>query len=169
MSFWRLYYHLTWSTKNREPMILPEIEERLFAYIVRKAGELGVYVYAINGWFDHIHLVAAVPPKLALADFVKNIKGSSSHDLNQEAGLDYEFAWQRGYGVLSLGEKQKPVAVQYVLDQKRHHQSQTANPWLERCSEVDGGPEDAGFKVKEVPDIVREEGGAYGILGEPPF
>ena len=49
MSFWRLYYHLVWSTKNREPLIQPKVEPRLFAYIVRKAAELECYVYAING------------------------------------------------------------------------------------------------------------------------
>ena len=26
MAFWRLYYHVVWATKNREPLITPEIE-----------------------------------------------------------------------------------------------------------------------------------------------
>jgi REP element-mobilizing transposase RayT len=136
-------------------MILPEIEERLYAYIVKKAGELGAYVYAINGSLDHIHLIVTVPPKLALADFVKNIKGSSSHDLNQNAGLGYEFAWQRGYGVLSLGEKQRQSAMEYVNNQKRHHQSQTTNPWLEHTSDEDESSKDlasilGNLKIQEV-------------------
>ena len=169
MSFWRLYYHLTWSTKNREPMISPAIEPRLFAYIVRKAAELGGYVYAINGWVDHIHLVVAVPPKVALADFVKNIKGSSSHDLNQEAGLDYEFTGQRGYGVLSIGEKQRPIAIQYVRDQKQHHEDKTVHPWLERCSDIDEGPDDPGIQEKSVPLVIRETGPFYELTGDVPF
>ena len=40
MAFWRLYYHLVWATKNREPLIKPEIEKRLYAYLVHKAAEL---------------------------------------------------------------------------------------------------------------------------------
>jgi REP element-mobilizing transposase RayT len=164
-----LYYHLTWSTKEREPLITPEIEPRLFAYIVRKAAELGVYVYAINGWNDHIHLVVAVPPKLALADVVKNLKGASSHDLNHEAGLGYEFAWQRGYGALSLGEKQRPVAEAYVRNQNVHHQQKTVHTWLERCTELDEGPTDGGIKVISVPAVLRERGDSYDVLGEPPF
>ena len=93
MSFWRLYYHLVWATKNREHLIQPEIEDRLHAYLVRKAAELDVYVYAINGWYDHAHVVAAIPPKHAVADVVKRLKGASSHYLNHEGGLDYQFAW----------------------------------------------------------------------------
>jgi putative transposase len=114
MSFWRLYYHLGWATKDREPMIQAEIEDRLYAYLVRKAAELGVYAYAINGCPDHVHLIVAIPPKHAVADVVKGLKGPSSHYLNQSAGLAYEFAWQRGYGALSLGEGQRPKAVAYV-------------------------------------------------------
>jgi putative transposase len=32
MSFWRLYYHLVWATKNREHLSQPETENRLYAY-----------------------------------------------------------------------------------------------------------------------------------------
>jgi putative transposase len=39
MPFWRLYYHLVWATKNREPLIVPQIEPRLYAYLVHKAAE----------------------------------------------------------------------------------------------------------------------------------
>jgi len=98
MAFWRLYYHLVWATQNREPLIKPEIEKRLYAYIVHKASELECFVYAINGWYDHLHLIIAIPPKYAVADVVKRLKGASSHDLNHGVGLDYEFVWQRGYG-----------------------------------------------------------------------
>jgi putative transposase len=95
MAFWRLYYHLVWTTKNREPLIQAAIEKRLYGYIVNKAAELEVYIYAINGWYDHIHLVVAIPPKHAVSEVVKRLKGASSHDLNHSYDLDRQFAWQR--------------------------------------------------------------------------
>jgi len=169
MAFWRLYYHLVWATKNREHFIQPAIEDRLYAYTVRKAAELGVYVYAINGWYDHVHLVVAIPPKHAVADVVKHLKGASSHDLNHSVSLDYQFAWQRGYGAFSLGERQRPAAEAYVLNQKQHHQQQTTNAWLERDAEFDEGPDDAGITVDAVPSVLREQTVAYSAWGEPPF
>ena len=169
MSFWRLYYHLVWSTKNREPLITPEIEKRLYAYIVHKAAELECYVYAINGWHDHVHLIIAIPPKQAVADVVKHLKGASSHDLNHAGGLAYEFAWQRGYGALSLGERQRPQAETYVNDQKAHHTQQTPIAWLERDNDVDEGPPDTGVALTPVPGIVREAQADYGVDGESPF
>jgi len=169
MAFWRLYYHLVWATRNREHLIQPEIEDRLYAYIVNKAAELGVYVYAINGWYDHIHLVVSIPPKHAVADVVKRLKGSSSHDLNHAGGLDYEFAWQRGYGALTVGERHRPIAEEYVENQKRHHEQQTTNGWLEYYTQYDEGPDETGITPGPVPAIIREEQETYDAWGEPPF
>jgi len=168
MPFWRTYYHLVWTTKNREPLITAEIEPRLYAYMVNKAAELGVFIYEINGWTDHVHLIAAIPPHVSVSEAVKNIKGASSHDLNQQR-LDFHFAWQRGYGVLTLGQRQRPEAEAYVRSQKDHHRQQTAVPWLERYAEVDEGPADAVFaKGRPVPAI-HEEAAGYDVFGEPAF
>ena len=169
MSFWRLYYHLVWATKNREHLIQPETENRLYAYIARKAAESDVYVYAINGWYDHVHLLVAIPPKHAVADVVKRVKGSSSHYLNHAGRLAYEFAWQRGYGALTLGERQRAKAEAYVGDQMQHHEHQTANAWLERYAEFDEGPVDAAITLDGVPSSLRDESLIYDAWGEPPF
>ena len=167
MPFWRSYYHIVWATKNREALIQPELEPRLFAYIVRKAAELDAYIYALNGWFDHVHLVTSIPPKIAVSHFVKDIKGSSSHDLNLQ-GLEYKFAWQRGYGVLTLGQTQLVKAIAYVNEQKQHHRGETAIPWLEHCSEINEGPEDHGLTRSHVPAL-KEEAPVDNILGDPAF
>lgn len=169
MPFWRLYYHLVWATKCREHFISPDIAERLYSYLVNKAAELGVYVYAINGWPDHVHLVVSIPPKYAVAYVVKRLKGASAHDLNHAGGIDFYFAWQRGYGALSLGERQKPIAVAYVENQKQHHAQQTTNAWLERYTEFDEGPDDVGLAVGAVPAILSERAGDYNVLGALPF
>lgn len=168
MSFWRTYYHLVWATHNRAPVIRAEIEPRLFAYMIRKAAQLETYVYAINGYFDHVHLLAAIPPKIAVSDVVKLIKGTSSHDMGAQG---IEFAWQRGYGVLTVGEKQRPIAQAYIENQKRHHEEHTTVAWLERlerCDEEDDAPKDQGIMARHV-SAIREKRVAYDTLGESPF
>ena len=169
MSFWRTYYHIVWSIKNREALITPEIEPRLYAYVVNKAAELGVYVYALNGWTDHMHIVAAVPPKEAVAHVVKTLKGASSHDLNQQGVLDTLFAWQRGYGVLSLGSRQLGDAIEYVRRQKEHHRDNTTLAWLERDADDDEGPEDTLALAKHPVPGIREDRVIYNVFGQPPF
>ncbi len=139
MSFWRTYYHLVWATHNRQPLIDAEVERRLFPYLEKKAAEFQASIYAVNGTEDHIHLVITIPPRYAVAEVVKSLKGASSHFLNH-SGVPIEFGWQRGYGVFSLGERQRPAAEAYVRDQKEHHRRGTANIWLERTDEIDDGP-----------------------------
>ena len=122
MSLWRLYYHLVWATKYRLPLIQPEWEADLYGYMIGKADYLGCIVHAINGTEDHVHLVASIPPTIAIADFAKQIKGSSSHYRNQAIATSGErFQWQVGYGVFSLGSQQLDRAVAYVKNQKQHH------------------------------------------------
>jgi REP element-mobilizing transposase RayT len=43
-----------------------------------------MHVYAINGWYDHVHLVTTIPPQLAVAHAVKPAKGVSSHHARGE-------------------------------------------------------------------------------------
>ena len=168
MPFWRLYYHLVWATKDREPLITAGIEDNLYAYLVHKAAEMDVYVYAVNGWYDHVHLVVAIPPKHSVAEVVKRLKGASSHHLHV-TNLAPSLEWERGYGALSLGEKQRPVAEAYVLNQKTHHAQQTPIAWLERLAEMDEGPTDTGMTVGALPVGVREREPDYDAYGKSPF
>ena len=141
MALWRLYYPLVWATKERQPLIVPDIESKLYGYLIGKADALGCIVHAIDGIEDHIHLVVSIPPTLAIADFVGQLKGSSAHYLNH--GLPdsaIKFSWQRGYGVFSLGGKQLAQAVSYVSNQKAHHLQGTIISSLERDSDQDDAP-----------------------------
>jgi putative transposase len=130
--YWRTHYHLIWATKDRLPLITPDRETLLYPYIHGKADALGGIVQAIGGIADHIHLVVSIPPTIAVTDFIKHIKGSSSHHLNQHPMPNSPtFAWQRGYGVITLGSKQCDRAIAYVHNQKHHHQTHTTIAPLE--------------------------------------
>ena len=132
MNLWRLYYHLVWGTKERQPLISSAKEAKLYPYIIGKADNLGCITHAIGGIEDHIHLVVSIPPHLSISDFVKQIKGSSSHYLNQIFKNSSKFIWQEGYGVFSLGFKQLDKAIAYTKNQKQHHQQGTVNAYLEQ-------------------------------------
>ena len=139
MALWRLYYHIVWATKERQPLIAPERESKLYQYIIGKANTFECIVYAIGGTENHIHLVTSIPPSLSIADFVQNIKGSSAYHFNHNWQGDRSFGWQRGYGVFSLGNKQLTIATNYVKNQKAHHAKGTIIASLEQES-VDNDP-----------------------------
>ena len=127
MSFWRLYYHIVWATKNRWALIDGDIEPDLYRYILKKTNDIECIPHAIGGIENHIHMVVSVPPKISISEFVRTIKGGSSHLANQRK----KFGWQRGFGVLSLGAKQLDTAVEYVKNQKDRHKRNDLISWLE--------------------------------------
>jgi REP element-mobilizing transposase RayT len=138
MPYWRLFYHIVWATEGRLALLTPQIEATLYPVLVSKSNAQGGRVYAVNGMPDHVHIVAAVPPALALADFVKKLKGSSSRIVRTE--FQVEFAWQTGYGVFSVSERLLEQAVTYVQQQKEHHRNGTTISRLEYCAPEDEGP-----------------------------
>jgi putative transposase len=135
MTLWRTYYHFVWATRDRLALITPDRESILYEYIGQKSQFLEVQLHAIGGMPDHIHLIVSIPPKIAIAEFVKRIKGGSSHYLN-ELNLTKNFAWQREYGVFSLGSQQLDRATGYVNSQKQRHEDRRLIKMLEVTSEL---------------------------------
>ncbi|NJL20166.1 MAG: IS200/IS605 family transposase [Leptolyngbyaceae cyanobacterium SM1_3_5] len=137
MAFWRTYYHLVWATTSRQPLITLDRESILYDYIIGKADAIGCIIHAIGGVSDHIHLIASIPPKLSVAEFVKTMKGSSSYHLNHRSTCSLKFGWQQGYGVFTLGSKQLEQAIDYVANQKVHHRQGTVHSAMECVGEED--------------------------------
>lgn len=131
MPYWDLYYHFTWGTRLRQPMILDDFSIALYKALYSKAFELGGIVHAIGGVEDHIHLAVSVPPKISLSDFVGQLKGNSSHFVNHVIKPNDPFNWQNEYGVVSFGRKNLPMIVSYVNNQKQHHREKTIIDRLE--------------------------------------
>ncbi len=170
MAFWQCYYHLVWATKDRTHLITSALEPMLFGYLINRAAEHEVLVHAVNGWTDHIHVVAGLPPKHAVADIVKSLKGASSHYLNHQRDLklDADFAWQQGYGVVTFSARNLDQAVEYVRRQKEHHRRQTTHAWLERDSDLDEGPQVSPSDLNSTRSV-KVATPVYSLSGHPPF
>ncbi|MBN1310461.1 MAG: IS200/IS605 family transposase [Anaerolineae bacterium] len=138
MAYWRLYCHIVWAVKGRASLIKPEMEDAVYRIIGHKCSDQGGFAYAVNGIEDHVHVVAAVPPTIALSDFVKGLKGSSSRFIHTE--YQTPFAWQSGYGIFTVSERNLATAIQYVRHQKEHHKAGTLVACLERFTSEDDGP-----------------------------
>ncbi len=135
MPFWNCYYHIIWTTKNREPAIIPAYEQVIFAAIKQKSTELGCRILAINGVSDHIHVAASIKPSLAVSMYVGSIKGASSRAINIGFEREVRFHWQESYSVLTFGEKALRFVQEYVANQKIHHANSSTNAYLEHIED----------------------------------
>jgi putative transposase len=139
VAYWRLHYHLVWATDERRPTIDAGNTAAIHHAVYGKAQELGIILHAVGGVADHLHVVASVPPKLALADCVGKLKGASSHAVNLGRPGAATFRWQAGYGALSVGGRALPQVVAYVHDQAIHHQKHSTIGVYERMTDSDDG------------------------------
>ena len=125
-SFNKIWIHAIWSTKKRMPLINLPIEQKVYQFISEQLREQGCPVRIINGMPDHIHCLFLLNPQKSIAEVVKQIKGSSSHFINQSNLISDKFAWQTGYAAYSVSESVVDKVFQYIKKQKEHHQKKTS-------------------------------------------
>jgi len=71
---------------------------------------------------DHIHMLVELPANIAVADFVRDLKTSTSKFLTYNHSLfPYFERWARGYFCETHSLSQKNVIKQYIKGQKAHH------------------------------------------------
>jgi len=131
--------HLTWHTKESLPLLTGDVEGLAHRYIKQKIiNTEGAFVHEIGGTQTHVHVAVTVPPTLLISEFVGQLKGFSSHEVNQQLGLrDKTLQWQTGYGVVSFGTGDLDWVKAYIRNQPEHHAQGKVYDRLERIIEAD--------------------------------
>lgn len=117
--------HYIFSTKNRNELITPALEERLWAYMGGIAREHKMKALAIGGTGNHAHLLISLPSTLSIAKAIQLIKGGSSNWVHQTFSQHRNFEWQEGYGAFSVSISHLDKTIAYIKNQKEHHKTRT--------------------------------------------
>jgi REP element-mobilizing transposase RayT len=94
------------------------MKERLWSYTAGICKRQKIFVHAIGGVEDHIHLLLQFPATIAISEAIKKIKANSSGWMSNEIGA---FAWQAGYGAFGVSKSNLAVVVKYIQNQEQHH------------------------------------------------
>jgi putative transposase len=132
----KINLHIVWHTKNSLPLLTPEIEPLAHRFLKKRIiGTSGAFIHQIGGIETHVHIAVTIPPTLLISEFVGQLKGGSSHDVNQAMGRGQKvLEWQAGYGVVSYGTRDLPWVIDYVINQREHHARGTIHDRLERIT-----------------------------------
>ena len=120
------FLHFVWTTQQRHPLLIPEVERSVHRCLQSEAQRLRCSVLAVGGMPDHVHLAVKAPTLLSPAQIMKQLKGVSSKLASDEFARGDNgpltwFRWQEGYGVFSFSASQREQVVQYIRNQKQHH------------------------------------------------
>jgi putative transposase len=122
-----LFYHVTFSTKNRKPWLSPNRCERIWPYMGGIARNNEFDCLGIGGTADHIHMLLCMPPKRDVSKAVQLIKGGSSKWIHETFPDLQDFTWQVGYGAFSVSASLTNRILRYIANQEEHHRSRTFN------------------------------------------
>lgn len=114
--------HIVFSTKGRQKIIPIKMKHRLWSYAAGICKRQSVFVHAIGGMEDHIHLLLQFPPTVLISKAIMTLKVNSSRWMSSQMG---RFAWQQGYGGFSVSKSNIAAVVRYIEEQERHHKNMT--------------------------------------------
>lgn len=101
--------HCVFSTKRRLPLIREP--EKVWSVLRAVARNSQIKVHAIGGTTNHVHLLLEIPKTRAIADVIRELKANSSLRLRKQSSA---FAWQDGYGAISLSPSAAGAVTRYI-------------------------------------------------------
>jgi putative transposase len=124
-TYTQIIFHIVFSTKHREPILLQSEKKRLFAFIHQLLTNKNCHLYRINGMEDHLHILTHIHTTVSVAALIKDIKLASSDFIYRERIFPKFNGWQDGYGAFSETIKAKDRLMKYIKNQEEHHKKVT--------------------------------------------
>lgn len=125
MPYVRVWIHLIWSTKNREPMLERKLRNKIFEHITANAKAKGIYLDTVGGYVEHVHALISVGSDQTIAKVAQLLKGESSHWVNQNSLTRTKFEWQDEYIAVSVSESVVEKVREYIRGQEEHHRKKS--------------------------------------------
>ncbi len=120
-----LLYHIVFTTRKRQYLIIPALLIELYPYIGGIIREEKGKLLKIRGTSNHVHLLARFSASVSVSEIMRRVKGSSSKWVNENSKSASHFTWQRGYGAFSVSESSVENMVSYIENQEEHHRKTT--------------------------------------------
>ncbi len=118
----KILVHAVFSTKDRRPFLRDKsLRDELHRYLGGILTKHDCQPLIVGGVADHVHLLTTLSRTGTAADMVKEVKRGSSLWLKEKTPGLYDFAWQNGYGIFSIGFSQVEAVRNYITGQEEHH------------------------------------------------
>jgi REP element-mobilizing transposase RayT len=116
--------HIIFSTKERHPFLAdPDLRRATHKYLAEVSTQLHCPAVKVGGVEDHVHILARQARTITVADWVKELKRTSSLWIKEVPGGPKVFRWQSGYGAFSVGQSQSKAVCAYITGQEEHHRT----------------------------------------------
>lgn len=127
MPFIRIWVHLVFAVKNRQPLLSDSIRAKLIAHIISYAKSKEIFIDSINGYAEHIHCLLSMGSEQTISKIANLLKGESSHWINSVKITKTKFEWADEYFAASVSQSQINIVRNYINHQEEHHRTKSFN------------------------------------------
>lgn len=121
----QIYIQIVFAVEGRQNLIAAKNREELHKYITGIVTRRGQKLLAIFCMPDHVHILVAIQPSIAISELVRDIKAGSSGFVNEKGWLRGRFNWQEGFGAFSYSRSQIDAVAKYILEQESRHSNRS--------------------------------------------
>ena len=120
-----LHAHLVFVTKYRRPVFTDEMLSFCEHTMRAVCAELDAELVEFNGEADHVHLLIAYPPTLAVSTLVQRLTGRTAYSVRREytgrcvRARMRRHLWSPSYFAVSCGGAPLSIIKQYIDGQAR--------------------------------------------------
>ncbi len=120
-TYYAVYVHIVFSTKNRERWLSDRVCAELFPYLGGIVTHQKCLPITVGGYTNHVHILTRTRATTLVAEIVKEAKRGSTSWLNEHGVAYGKFSWQIGYGAFSVSYWDLEKVKLYIQNQKEHH------------------------------------------------
>ncbi len=120
-----MHAHIVLTPKYRRKVITDRVRDLLVATATDVCENRGVTIDAADGTDDHLHLLITYPPKISIANLVRDIKTITSKEIRTKNWPEVRKAlwgdhfWSPSYCAVTTGGAPLDIVKTYVENQRK--------------------------------------------------
>jgi putative transposase len=134
MPFAITHYHLVWTTAEKQPTLTREHVGIVIDTIDDYCEKMHCKIFAVSVLPDHVHIALSIPPRMAVAEWISDIKTRTAQAAAQSLP-GAPVTWGGGFGVVTFGAQNKDKVIRYVKRQRALHAENALTEVFERVDE----------------------------------
>jgi REP element-mobilizing transposase RayT len=124
-TYTQMNIHAVFAVKGRENLLRDDFRPELCKYIHGILEGIGLFPYAVNGYYDHLHIFFELDNTTSVSKALQQVKANSARWINERNLVSKNFNWQTGYGAFSYSRSQRSSVIKYIINQPQHHAQQS--------------------------------------------
>jgi len=113
--------HVVFGTLGQRNQLEPDMRTQLTAYLSAIAKSRGTRLITLGGTENHVHMLLAIPARLAIESAVLPLKEASQTWLRQHFDSCKGFTWQKGFAAYSISRSQLESTMRFIQNHQQHH------------------------------------------------